>query len=241
LSVPLVEVAYPDPNSPNPCKPQPEGEPNVPITSQYPNNRFPFGATMLYNRDFNTYRTTSEEKRRLQALTESDVQPFRQAAEVHRIVRTWARTWIKPGMKYIDIADKIENKCRELLKADGFKRGMAFPCGLSFNNIAAHWAPNIGDKTVLKASDVVKVDFGTQVDGHIIDSAWTFTFDPKFQPLLDAVRAATYKGIEVFFFFNFICILKMAGIDVPLCEIGDAIQEVMESHEVTINGKTHPG
>lgn len=31
------------------------------------------------------------------------------------------------------------------------------------------------------------------------------------------------------------------GIDVRLCDVGAAIQEVMESHEVTINGKTYPG
>lgn len=33
---------------------------------------------------------------------------------------------------------------------------------------------------------------------------------------------------------------KEAGIDVPLCEIGAAIQEVMESYEVEIDGKTYP-
>jgi methionyl aminopeptidase len=32
-----------------------------------------------------------------------------------------------------------------------------------------------------------------------------------------------------------------AGIDVRLSDIGAAIQEVMESYEVTINGKTHQG
>ena len=33
----------------------------------------------------------------------------------------------------------------------------------------------------------------------------------------------------------------MAGIDVRLCDIGDAIQEVMESYEVEVGGKTHQG
>jgi methionyl aminopeptidase len=39
-------------------------------------------------------------------------------------------------------------------------------------------------------------------------------FDPVYDPLLEAVKAATYEGI------------KCAGIDVQLCEIGEAIQEV---------------
>jgi methionyl aminopeptidase len=33
---------------------------------------------------------------------------------------------------------------------------------------------------------------------------------------------------------------RVAGIDVRLCDVGEAIQEVMESYEVTINGTTHP-
>ncbi len=53
-------------------------------------------------------------------------------------------------------------------------------------------------------------------------------FDPKFDPLLEAVKAATNEGI------------RCAGIDVQLSEIGEAIQEVMESHEVTIHGKVYP-
>lgn len=34
--------------------------------------------------------------------------------------------------------------------------------------------------------------------------------------------------------------VKTAGIDVRLCDVGDAIQEVMESYEVELDGKTHP-
>jgi methionyl aminopeptidase len=47
-----------------------------------------------------------------------------------------------------------------------------------------------------------------------VDCAWTVAFDPVYDPLLEAVKAATYEGI------------KCAGIDVQLCEIGEAIQEV---------------
>jgi len=35
------------------------------------------------------------------------------------------------------------------------------------------------------------------------------------------------------------CGIKEAGIDVRLCDIGEAIEEVMESHEVELNGKTY--
>ncbi|CAN0449267.1 unnamed protein product, partial [Laminaria digitata] len=81
---------------------------------------------------------------------------------------------------------------------------------------------------VCQYGDVMKVDFGTQVEGRIIDCAWTVSFDPQFDPLLEAAREATNTGI------------RHAGIDVPLNEVGAAIQEVMESYEVEINGTTYP-
>lgn len=55
--------------------------------------------------------------------------------------------------------------------------------------------------------DVMKVDFGTQVEGRIIDCAWTVSFDPQFDPLLEAAREATNTGV------------REAGIDVPLNEV----------------------
>ncbi len=33
--------------------------------------------------------------------------------------------------------------------------------------------------------------------------------------------------------------IKAAGIDVRLCDVGEQIQEVMESYEVELDGKTH--
>jgi len=107
------------------------------------------------------------------------------------------------------------------------KAGIAFPTGLSLNHIAAHWSPNPGDKTVLEYGDVMKVDFGTQINGRIIDCAFTVAFDPKYDKLLEAVKDATNTGV------------REAGIDVRLCDIGEAIQEVMESYEVELNGKSH--
>lgn len=40
---------------------------------------------------------------------------------------------------------------------------------------------------------------------------------------------------------SFICIVQESGIDVRLCDVGAAIQEVMESYEVEINGKVFQG
>lgn len=133
-------------------------------------------------------------------------------------------------MTMTDIAELIENKVRLLSEHDPenpIAAGMGFPTGLSLNECAAHYTPNAGDKRVLQQSDVLKVDIGVQNNGRICDSAFTLTFEPTHNPLLDAVRAATETGV------------REAGIDARLGEIGAAIQETMESHEYEYDGKTH--
>lgn len=134
---------------------------------------------------------------------------------------------MRPGMKLVDICEAIENTNRRLVEENGLNAGIAFPTGCSINHCAAHYTPNPGDDTVLGYDDVMKIDFGTQVNGHIIDCAFTVAFNPVFDPLLEAVKEATNTGI------------KSAGIDVRLCDIGRDIQEVMESHEITLGKDTY--
>lgn len=52
---------------------------------------------------------------------------------------------------------------------------------------------------VLKQEDVLKVDFGVHVRGRIVDSAFTMSWDPTYDKLLEAVKAATNTGIRVCF------------------------------------------
>lgn len=88
--------------------------------------------------------------------------------------------------------------CQGLETGDALKAGMGFPTGLCLNNIAAHWTPNPGGKEViLKYDDVLKVDFGVHVNGRIVDSAFTVAFNPVYDNLLAAVKAATNTGLKV--------------------------------------------
>lgn len=50
---------------------------------------------------------------------------------------------------------------------------------------------------VLKSGDVLKVDFGVHVKGRILDSAFTMTWEPTYDKLLEAVKAATDTGVRV--------------------------------------------
>jgi len=176
----------------------------------------------------NTYRITSEEKRTMDRFDADRIRDIREAAEVHRQVRYDFQKWVKPGMTMIDIVNRIESGTKALVGKDGLKRGWGFPTGVSLNHVAAHYTPNYGDKTVLQYDDVMKVDFGVQINGHIVDCAFTHTFNPKYDKLKEAVRDATNTGV------------KTAGIDVRLCDVGAAIQEVMESYEIELDGKTFP-
>lgn len=203
--------------------------PSIPISQVYPNRGFPHGQLCEYV-DANSYRTTSAEARDRERIEEDVYESIREAAEVHRQVRKYMKPFIKPGIKLIDMCERLENANRALVGAkDGdLSRGIAFPTGCSLNHVAAHYTPNKGDNTVLDYDDVMKVDFGTQVNGRIIDCAWTVHFNPKYDPLVGAVKAATEAGIEA------------SGIDVRLCDVGAAVQEVMESHEVELDGKIYP-
>ncbi|KPM39044.1 Methionine aminopeptidase 2-1 [Neonectria ditissima] len=207
--------------------------PTVLISQLFPNKTYPKGEEVEY-KDDNNYRTTNEEKRHLDNLNSDFLADFREAAEVHRQVRQWAQKSIKPGQTLTDIANGIEDSVRALtghqglVDGDGQIAGMGFPTGLSLNHCAAHYTPNAGNKMVLQQEDVMKVDFGVHVNGRIVDSAFTMSFEPKYDNLLQAVKEATNAGIAE------------AGIDARVGEIGGIIQETMESFEVEIDGTTYP-
>jgi methionyl aminopeptidase len=103
---------------------------------------------------------------------------------------------------------RIEAGTKALLPTDGLKRGWGFPTGVSLNHVAAHWTPNYNDKTVLQHSDVMKVDFGTHINGRIIDCAFTVHFDHKYDALIEAVQEATNAGVAVYPHFHHIIIHK---------------------------------
>ena len=182
---------------------------------------------MEYETENNRHRITDAELRAREQITFDDLNVLRKAAEAYRQTRKYAQKIIKPGMKIMDICNEIEAANRRLIEANGLEAGIAFPTGASLNHCAAHWTPNIGDETVLKYDDVMKIDFGSHVRGWMTDCAFTVSHNPEYDNLIQAVKEATETGIRV------------AGIDARLGEIGEAIQETMESYECEIKGKTY--
>lgn len=213
--------------------------PRVALSDLFHDQRYPEGEIVSHAAaNSNVPRTTAEEVRHLSVLNIMDddfLKYYRKAAEVHRQVRQHAQMTAKPGISMSSLAQEIEDKVRALTGHQGLeagdvlKAGMGFPTGLCLNNFATHWAPNPGAKEInLKHDDVLSVDFGVHVNGRIVDSAFTVAFDPVYDNLLAAVTAATNTG------------LQKAGIDARIDHISEAIQEVMESYEVELNGKVIP-
>lgn len=201
--------------------------PSIPVAELHPSGAFPRGEELEY-KDHTTgaSRAIGAEARERERIENVNYNEIRRAAEVHRQVRKYVQTIAKPGILMTELCERLENMNRRLVQENGLSAGIAFPTGCSLDNVAAHWTPNSGDTTVLEHDSVCKIDFGTHVGGRIIDSAWTVHFNPQFDPLAEASREATNTAV------------REAGIDARLCDIGAAVQEVMESYQVEINGKT---
>ena len=102
------------------------------------------------------------------------------------------------------------------------------PTGFSINDCAAHFTPTIGDKIIVNTDDVVKVDFRSHINGRIIDSAFTFSFNPKYDEFIDISKKATNYAIS------------LSSPDVNLGDLGKMIEEYVKSKEVEIDNKVYP-
>eukprot|EP01038_Epipyxis_sp_PR26KG_P010453 gene10453-14041_t len=123
------------------------------------------GKTKYPDPELSYFRQSEEEKREKERILNVDLyDKVRHASEVHRQVRSFAQSFIKPGIKLTDMCEQIEECNRRLVRENGLQAGIGFPTGCSLNHVAAHYTPNTGDETVLQYGDVMKIDFGTQID-----------------------------------------------------------------------------
>jgi len=123
-------------------------------------------------------------------MTDEELEKYLKAGRIACTILNEAASYIRPGMKLIDVAEYIENRIESL----GGKP--AFPVNISINNIAAHYTPTPNDTSVIPEGSVVKIDVGVHVDGYIADTAITLTFNEEFKLLSEAAKAALEKAIE---------------------------------------------
>ena len=113
------------------------------------------------------------------------------AGKIASEVREYARTRDHTGRTLSEICNDVEN---EILKKGGEP---AFPVNVSLNDIAAHYTAEPNDPTIVKNSDVLKIDVGVHIDGYIADTAVTVSFDSKYQDLIDIAQRALDEAIGI--------------------------------------------
>lgn len=135
------------------------------------------------------------------------LEKYIKAGKIAAEVLEYGNSIVKEGVSVLELAEKIESKIFSL----GAKP--AFPVNISINEIAAHFTPTIQDKTLIKASDYVKIDVGVHVDGFIADNAHTAKVEGK-DRLIECSEKMLETGLVLF---------------TPgrkLAEIGEAIENV---------------
>ncbi len=139
-------------------------------------------------------KIVADEKSKDKAKTEESEDPWdkwKRAGIVAREALDIARPMVQPGTKVLDIVQATEKHILE--KATG----IAFPCNVALNNVAAHYTSPLDDETVIAEGDLVTVDVGAHIDGCISDSAFTIALNPDHEALVKAAEAATTVAIKM--------------------------------------------
>lgn len=153
------------------------------------------------------------------------IDSYIQAGKIVSKIRSDASEMIKEGCLVLDLVEYVEG---EILKQGA---GIAFPCNVSLNEIAAHYTSPAEDKTAIHAGDLVKLDLGAMINGCIADSAVTVmaegNIDERFtqdqinenQELIEASAAGLEAAIAT----------VRAGVE--LNKIGAAVHEAINDFD----------
>ncbi|MDR2967005.1 MAG: type II methionyl aminopeptidase [Methanobacteriaceae archaeon] len=153
------------------------------------------------------------------------IDSYEKAGKIVSKIRLKACKLIKNDLAIIDLVEFVEN---EIIKNGA---GIAFPCNVSINEIAAHYTSPANDENKIATGDLVKLDLGAHIDGYIADSAITIMapgddleekFDEetlaKNQELIDASDAALEAAIST------------VRVGVEIGKIGAAVEEAVAKY-----------
>lgn len=147
---------------------------------------------------------------------ESELDSYIKAGNIHQNIKKEIMPMIVPDTRIYDVFKKI----RDLTVSYG--GSIAFPPCISVGNMIAHNCPFYTDNTIINYNDMVKIDYGISINGWIVDAAFSVNFNPELDRLNQATLEAMNAGI------------KEIGIDVPINNIGRAINEVIDSYDYKI-------
>ena len=119
------------------------------------------------------------------------IQDYINAGKIASEVRENARKKNHVGSTLEEICDSIEKE----IERKGGK--CAFPVNVSLNEIAAHYTAEPNDRTIVKDTDLLKIDLGVQINGHIADTAVTVCYEPKYDFLVQAAESALKEAMSI--------------------------------------------
>ncbi len=122
-------------------------------------------------------------------MSEDVVKDYIKAGDIAFRVKQNLVNYVRPGVKLIELANRVENLIKDLGGEP------AFPVNISINEVAAHRTPYADDAELIPEDSIVKVDIGVHVNGRIADTAVTFTFNDLLIPLVEAARDALVKAL----------------------------------------------
>ena len=144
-------------------------------------------------------------------LSSDDLEKLRKAGRVSGEARELGMSLVAEGVKLYDVAQEVEG----YIRAHGC--GLAFPCNISRNEMAAHYTPSCNDKSVFELGDVVKIDCGAELDGFVGDTAGTVEVGTKrYTELIESSKRARNTVAE------------FIGDGVTLGEIGRTVEMSMK-------------
>ncbi len=115
---------------------------------------------------------------------------FQQSGMILRETREELKTFVREGMRVIDVCEHAE---RQIRKKGG---NPAFPCNVSIDEVAAHYTSPPNDEKVIPENSVVKVDIGAHVDGYVADTAVTICFNPEYRSMAETAEIALKTAVE---------------------------------------------
>ena len=140
-------------------------------------------------------------------LNADELSKLRKAGKTSAAARALGMDMVKEGRKLYDVAQEVES----YIRSKGC--GLAFPCNISLNEVAAHYTPSVDDKKVFALGDVVKIDCGAHLDGYVGDTAGTVEVGTnKYRALIEASKIARDTVAE------------FIGAGTPINEIGRAVE-----------------
>ena len=157
--------------------------------------------------------------------TEEEIKKIRAAGKILAQTAKQIRELAKPGVKLSYLDTLAQNMIRKaggepaFLNYQPFGAAKPYPCTIcaSLNEIVVHGVPG---QQMLEDGDLLKVDFGVNIDGYNADAAWTLpigNISAKAQKLINTTKEALNRA------------LKVCKPGKTLGDIGYAIQSYVES------------